>query len=52
VDIDLKSLRFTTVPNHDSTVVSLAPNEQNKADSEPLSGRKVPTDWHSSSTQP
>ena len=26
VDIDLKSLRFTTVPNHDSTVVSLAPN--------------------------
>ena len=26
VDIDLKSLRFTTVPNHDSTVVMLAPN--------------------------
>lgn len=50
VDIDLKSLRFTTVPNHDSTVVIVGTKlEQNKADSEPLSGRKVPADWHSSS---
>jgi hypothetical protein len=43
VDIDLKFLRFTTVPNHSSMVVIVgSKHEQNKADSEPPSDCKVP----------
>jgi hypothetical protein len=53
VDIDLKSLRFTTVPNHDSTVVIVGTkHEHNKANSEPRSGRKVPSVWPCCIEQP
>ena len=49
VDIDLRSMRFMTVPNHDSTVAIVGTkHEQNKANLEPLSGRKVPAAWRAS----
>jgi hypothetical protein len=55
VDIDLKSFRFTTVPNHDSmqqlSIVGRK-HEQNKAFSEPLSGREVSAPSLVRTTQP